>query len=106
MAKRRRKTLLQTTGYSVFPVLMVVEEEADGRTTFRPIPLEGAILLWWLMRWLLLLLAIWRQRLQDTTRTVVERASSWLTTQLERITLEYKMGAIVTRQLTLGILSG
>ncbi len=64
MTKRRRKTLLQTTGYSVFPILMVVEEEDDGYTTFQPIPLEGAILL----RWVSLLLATRLQGLQGATR--------------------------------------
>ncbi|MCP4363031.1 MAG: hypothetical protein GY796_33920 [Chloroflexi bacterium] len=102
MTKRRRKTLLQTTGYSVFPVLMVVEEEDDGHTTFQPIPLEGAIFL----RWVSLLLAAWLQGLQTAIRKMVNNTSDWGKSLIERVALELKMGTILTRQLTLGVLSG
>lgn len=102
MAKRCRKLLLQTTSYSAFPVLMVVEENDDGRTTFQPIPLEGAILL----RWVLLLLATWLQGLPRATRGMVGNAGDWVKRLTERAILELKMGTILTRQLTLGLLSG
>ena len=102
MTKRRRKTLLQTTQYSVFPVLMVVEEEDDGHTKLRPIPLEWTILL----RWLSLLLATWLQGMQDATRKMADRAGDWVESLIERVALELKMGTILTRQLTLGVLSG
>ncbi len=102
MTKRRRKALLQTTQYSVFPILMVVEEEDDGHTRLRPIPLEGAILL----RWLSLLVATWLQGLQGTTREMADNASDWGKSLIERVALELKMGTILTRQLTLGVLSG
>lgn len=102
MATRCRKTLLQATGYSVFPVLMVVEEREDGATTFQPIPLEGSILL----RWLSLLLATWLQGMQGATRKMVDDAGDWVESLIERVALEFKMGTILTRQLTLGVLSG
>jgi hypothetical protein len=101
MTKRRRKTLLQTTGYSVFPVLMVVEEEDDGRTRFRPIPLEWTILLWWLS----LLLTTWLHGIRGTAQKIVDNSGSWVDVLIERVTLEFKMGTILTRQLTLGVLS-
>ncbi len=102
MIKRRRGSLLQPTQYSVFPVLMVVEEDDDGHTSLRPIPLEWTILL----RWLSLLLVTWLQGLQDTTRKMADNAGDWVDALIERVVLEFKMGTILTRQLTLGVLSG
>jgi len=102
MTKRRRQALLQTTGYAVFPVLMVVEEEDNGRTRFQPIPLERTILLWWLS----LLLTTWLHRIKGTAQKILGNSNGWVGVLIERVTLEFKMGTILTRQLTLGVLIG
>ena len=102
MTKRCAKTLLQTTGYTVFPVLMVVEEEDNGRTRFQPIPLGRTILLWWLS----LLLTTWLHGVKGTAQKILGNSNGWMGVLIERVALEFKMGTILTRQLALGVLSG
>ncbi|MCP4285884.1 MAG: hypothetical protein GY792_15750 [Gammaproteobacteria bacterium] len=116
--KKRSTTMMQVTQYSVFPALMVVREEDNGRRTIHPIPLEMMLLLKWLR---LLLIAspggfgyaaiLFRILLEvewlvEDVRAALPRLSRNVTIVTQRITLELKMGTILTRQLTLGVLNG
>ncbi len=119
MTKRRnKKTLLQATEYSIFPAVMIMKEEDDGRKTLHPIPLEMKLLPKWL--WLLLTVSVGRigyaavlfrilleigWLIEDVGATL-RRSRRQVAFVMQRVTLELKMGTILTRQLTLGVLSG
>ncbi len=116
--KKRGMTMMQATQYSAFPALLVVKEEDNGRRTIHPIPLEMMMLLKWL--WLLLTASLgcfgyaailFRILLEvgwlvEDVRAALRRLSRKVIIVRQRLTLELKMGTILTRQLTLGVLSG
>ncbi len=116
--KKRSTTMMQATQYSAFPALLVVKEEDNGRRTIHPIPLEMMMLLKWF--WLLLTTSLgclgyaailFRILLEvgwlvEDVQAALRRLSCIVTIVRQRITLEFTMGTILTRQLMLDILIG